>query len=655
MRASIGLAGQYAAVDENLTAAENLRLVGRLTHVSESDIKLRTDALLERFDLLARGRPAGAHVLGRHAPPPRPRGRAGARAAGALPRRAHDRSRPAGPHRALDRHRGSGLGRHHGAADDAVPRGGGPARRSHRRDRPRLGHRRGYRGGAEGPPGRDGDRARLRRRREREPSRPRSSRRSAAVAREGHVLRVNVSDGATAMLEIVRVLDAAQLAPTTMALREPTLDDVFLELTGHTAEEPTETDGDAPPREEVPTRPTECLMTATTAPGSRAARGPPPSGRRCAHDGVAEPAQHPPQPPAARVRHDPAGHLRADVPLRVRRGDRGHVGRASGSVRRLPHARDLRADRRRSARSRPASGSPRTSRRASSTGSGRCRSRARRCCVGRTWADLVRNVFVVLLMAVVGFLVGWRINTNVLRLDRRPRARPRVRVLAVVGVRDRRARRRRTPRPRRPRRSRSWPRSSSRRRPSCPSSSMPGWLQVFANHQPVTAVVDAARALTLGGPTQTYVIEALAWIIGIIVVCAPLAVRRYRQPPTGLSGRSRAAADGQATSALDRGHARRAGSGPASAASTHSASSAAVLHAEHDGVHARHRQRVPVGEHGGRHPERTGEGADRLGAAKSSATGSSGGTSRSSASVIAPAPTARMPSTPIPSSGREAR
>ena len=33
--------------------------------------------------------------------------------------------------------------------------------------------------------------------------------------------------------------------------------------------------------------------------------------------------------------------------------------------------------------------------------------------VGRTWADLVRNVFVVLLMAVVGLLVGWRINTNV--------------------------------------------------------------------------------------------------------------------------------------------------------------------------------------------------------------------------------------------------
>ncbi len=70
-----------------------------------------------------------------------------------------------------------------------------------------------------------------------------------ATTPEGRLLRVNVADGATAMLEIVRVLDQVQLAPTTMALREPTLDDVFLELTGHAAEEPTgeDGDGDAPP------------------------------------------------------------------------------------------------------------------------------------------------------------------------------------------------------------------------------------------------------------------------------------------------------------------------------------------------------------------------------------------------------------------------
>src|SRR6187455_258278 len=51
VRASIGLAGQYAAVDENLTARENLRLVGRLTHLSKAEIAARTDDLLERFAL----------------------------------------------------------------------------------------------------------------------------------------------------------------------------------------------------------------------------------------------------------------------------------------------------------------------------------------------------------------------------------------------------------------------------------------------------------------------------------------------------------------------------------------------------------------------------------------------------------------------------
>ena len=40
---------------------------------------------------------------------------------------------------------------------------------------------------------------------------------------------------------------------------------------------------------------------------------------------------------------------------------------------------------------------------------------------GRTLADLVRNVFVVLLMVVVGFLVGFRIHTNVLGVRRRHR------------------------------------------------------------------------------------------------------------------------------------------------------------------------------------------------------------------------------------------
>src|SRR5258708_3152928 len=51
VRASIGLPGQYAAVHENLTPRENLRLVGRLTHMAAADITARTDELLVQFAL----------------------------------------------------------------------------------------------------------------------------------------------------------------------------------------------------------------------------------------------------------------------------------------------------------------------------------------------------------------------------------------------------------------------------------------------------------------------------------------------------------------------------------------------------------------------------------------------------------------------------
>jgi ABC-2 type transport system ATP-binding protein len=51
VRRVIGLAGQYAAVDEKLTGRENLRLVGRLYHLPTAEISSRADALLERFEL----------------------------------------------------------------------------------------------------------------------------------------------------------------------------------------------------------------------------------------------------------------------------------------------------------------------------------------------------------------------------------------------------------------------------------------------------------------------------------------------------------------------------------------------------------------------------------------------------------------------------
>jgi ABC-2 type transport system ATP-binding protein len=65
LRAKIGLAGQYAAVDENLTGFENLEMVGRLYHMSKADARARAGELLERFDLVdAAKRPAKTYSGG---------------------------------------------------------------------------------------------------------------------------------------------------------------------------------------------------------------------------------------------------------------------------------------------------------------------------------------------------------------------------------------------------------------------------------------------------------------------------------------------------------------------------------------------------------------------------------------------------------------
>jgi ABC-2 type transport system ATP-binding protein len=65
LRHEIGLAGQYAAVDENLTGTENLTMVGRLYGMSRADAKARALELLDRFGLLdAADRPARTYSGG---------------------------------------------------------------------------------------------------------------------------------------------------------------------------------------------------------------------------------------------------------------------------------------------------------------------------------------------------------------------------------------------------------------------------------------------------------------------------------------------------------------------------------------------------------------------------------------------------------------
>src|SRR6187549_3817018 len=65
LRAQIGLAGQYAAVDENLTGFENLEMVGQLYHMPRKEARVRADELLERFELVdAAKRPAKTYSGG---------------------------------------------------------------------------------------------------------------------------------------------------------------------------------------------------------------------------------------------------------------------------------------------------------------------------------------------------------------------------------------------------------------------------------------------------------------------------------------------------------------------------------------------------------------------------------------------------------------
>jgi len=63
-----------------------------------------------------------------------------------------------------------------------------------------------------------------------------------------------------------------------------------------------------------------------------------------------------------------------------------------------------------------------------------------------------------------------------------------------------------------------------------PTDSMPGWLQSFADVNPITLAVDAARALMIGsGDVSTPLLGTLAWLAGLLLVFVPLSVRAFRR------------------------------------------------------------------------------------------------------------------------------
>ena len=148
--------------------------------------------------------------------------------------------------------------------------------------------------------------------------------------------------------------------------------------------------------------------------------------------------------------------------------------------------------------------------------------------IGRTFADLIRNAYTVVIMTVVGFLIGFRFTGSVGQF-----------ILALVlvtlfGYAI------------------SWLSANIGLRAKSaqaaqgaifipifpltfvssafvPISTMPTWLQPIAEANPVTVVVNAARGLILGAVDVWTVVLALGWIVGLVAIFAPLAIRTYRR------------------------------------------------------------------------------------------------------------------------------
>ncbi len=147
--------------------------------------------------------------------------------------------------------------------------------------------------------------------------------------------------------------------------------------------------------------------------------------------------------------------------------------------------------------------------------------------IGRTIADLVRSMAVVVLMAIVGVLVGFRFTSFVGAIGS----------MAIVGVLGYAL---------------SWvfvwlalhvPGAESAQSAAfvfafplsfvssvfVPATSISiGWLAFIARNSPITAAADAARGLAVTGPILAPTLKTLAWSVALLVVFIPWSTHRFR-------------------------------------------------------------------------------------------------------------------------------
>lgn len=147
---------------------------------------------------------------------------------------------------------------------------------------------------------------------------------------------------------------------------------------------------------------------------------------------------------------------------------------------------------------------------------------------GRTISDMLRNVFVVILMVAVGYLVGFEFQTNILKIllafvllivfghafswisaniGLLVKEAETAQVAGFVWV---------------------FPLvfASSI---FVPIETMPDWLRIFAEISPISVTVDTVRALSIGGDFLDSLWKSVLWISIILIIFIPLAINQYKK------------------------------------------------------------------------------------------------------------------------------